>query len=392
MSLLFMEGWESVPSGGTVAYLNSRWGQVAEEGGIGDITVDMPGRGGWGQYLRMHNTTQAGAYMYAERFLGAQTSLVVGLGLRWNRSLTPNTWEIFLADTTQTAYRYDFLAFGWPEDGIMHTNHRLNLGFRVVEGNYIALFTSVGGGSFNAVEVARSPIPLVRDGIWDYFEFKFNTGGDLVVRVNNDEVWNAHDLQLNTFGNGYPYMYLGHIAGKGWYPGLFGLKGMFPSWRYDYDDVYVAAVDGQGVTDFAGDVTVVSLKPNAPGALTQWAPFPASLANWDAVNDAVPDDDATNVTADLLNATDTYTLEALTAPGAILSVQISMVARRYWSSYTQVAPLLRLPPGITAVGNALDAPGDYTSLTTAYDVNPFTGSGWTPTDLADTQFGMKIVR
>ena len=399
MSLLFSDGFDSYTANASnQADLKSKWGNLDWEQNAGltgayqptDTYVGPTGRGGTGNYLRMHYTAQSGSFYFVERALGAQTAIIVGFALRWFR--VSDTYEIGSLDTTQSAYRYDFLSFGWPETVVPHTGHRLNLGFRVLEGNYVGLYTGDDGNTWTAHEVARTPYPVIRDNVWMFFEAKFSTDGDMVMRIDGEEVWNETGLELNHHGAGYPYAYLGHIGGKGWFPGLFGFRGMFPSWRYDYDDFYIASNDGQGLTDLVGDVRVATVRPSAPGAFTEWLPFPPDTPNWATVNDVVYDDDATNVAATVVGATDTYVLEAITNPGSILAVQYTFRARRFQTDVSQIAPIMRLPSGATGIADALEVPADWNSVSLTYDSNPVTGLPWQLADLVDNQHGMRVVR
>jgi len=337
----------------------------------------------------MHYTAQSGSFYFLEHPLGPQSAIIVGFALRWFR--VSDTYEIWELMDTQSAYRYDFLAFGWPE-AITHTGHRLNLGFRVLEGNYIGVYRGDDGNTFTASEITRTPYPVIRDNVWMFFEARFSTDGDLLLMIDGEEVLNASGLDLDHHGGGYPYVYLGHIGGKGWFGGLFGLRGMFPSWQYEYDDFYIGNVDGQGLTDLAGDVRVATLRPAGAGAFAEWMPFPSVTPNWATVNDIAQDDDLTNVSSNTVGAVDTYVIEALTTPGSILSVQYTLRARRYHAEVSEIAPILRAPDGVTAVGSSVVTPSEWQNVSIPYDRNPMTGLPWQLADLANNEHGIRIVR
>jgi hypothetical protein len=107
------------------------------------------------------------------------------------------------------------------------------------------------------------------------------------------------------------------------------------------DDVYI--LDGSGPAPWnapLGDVEISVIRPNGVGAVTQWTPAGAA-ANWDAVNDQTPDDEATKVTAATAGLSDLYEMEDLNTNNGIIGAQLLIDARRTEEGYATLTPLLR---------------------------------------------------
>jgi hypothetical protein len=329
-----------------------------------------------------YSGVQEGSYYYLGHPTPGYAELIVGFAMRWWRM--PDTFDFFSADLIVSSIDHHFLSFG---PALMH----MNLGFRVTYGGFIALAAGHTGDRFTD-ELARTDMPCVRDGLWNYFEFKVGPG-HAEIRRDGIEIFNQSGLDTNRFGSGYANTYLGHIQGKGPTGGLFGGTGQFPNWQYDYDDVYIATTSGGIYTDFVGDVKASTLRPIGPGPRTEFVPWPAGSANWADVSDTTPDGDTTNVSTDVFNAGDVYQIEQLQSQGTILSVQFAVVARRYGTANGKLLPIVRQGT-VEANGPAIDvnttafgagaSPGVYHLTTVALEVNPLTGVPWIPSDLVST--------
>ena len=153
----------------------------------------------------------------------------------------------------------------------------------------------------------------------------------------------------------------------------------------DYDDLYVG--DGTGAAPhngFLGDVRIDALRPTGAGASTGWTP--SAGANWDAVNDAAPDDDATYVTAAAAGLTDTYVVQDLPVAAAPLGVQVCLSAKKTDAGACTIAPV------VVGVAGPAQAPGTaYAYLRQVYPTNPATGLAWTEAGFNAAEFGVTRV-
>lgn len=116
---------------------------------------------------------------------------------------------------------------------------------------------------------------------------------------------------------------------------------ILPSASAVIDDVYV--LDGSGAAPHnapLGDVQIDVIRPNGAGAVTQWTPAGAA-SNWDAVNDAAPDDDATVVTAGSSGLSDLYQMEDVSTGNGVLGAQLLVCAARSNDGFATLTPLLR---------------------------------------------------
>jgi hypothetical protein len=122
------------------------------------------------------------------------------------------------------------------------------------------------------------------------------------------------------------------------------------NWRYldicpnaagTIDDLYLC--DGSGPAPHngpLGDVQIDVLRPNGPGAVTEWTPEGAP-AGWSATDDLTPDDDTTRVVATTAGLSDLYALEDVNTGNSILGAQLLVSACRTQAGPAALAPLLR---------------------------------------------------
>ncbi|HEY1292928.1 MAG TPA: hypothetical protein VGJ60_07615 [Chloroflexota bacterium] len=411
--------WNSIPGNnrGGVGYPLPPGGPFPPE-----TIVGPTGWTGDGNYLRMHYQSWGAAYYLVGHPTPGATTLVIGMALRWRRTAGHPLGVFVYLGNPNSSFDMHFLSLGRPETWDFfdsrwefglggpyppNTYLRLNLGFRITRGNFLAIDVQHAADRF-CEEIARTRRPVMREGIWSYLEFRISTDGTIVIRQDGEEILNESGLETNRYGFGYPWVYLGAIGGRGavtW--GLGGGDLDIWEWCYDYDDVYIADTQAGDVTDFLGVVKTTTLRPTGAGPRTQFAPMPPTTQNWQDVADVTSDDDATNVASSTFGATDQYTMEALTAHGRIIAVQFAAVTKRLGTINSTLetvigeAAVQALGPTLTIdqPGKPIEVPSWVTygplnagwALTTAtLERNPFAHRGWLASDFTTDTFGYRV--
>ncbi len=163
------------------------------------------------------------------------------------------------------------------------------------------------------------------------------------------------------------------------------------SGRYNFADDYFSA-DAGGGGGGGGSRLVDTLRPNGIGSLTFLIPQPFGLlANWDRVEEATSDGDASIVTTSLGSwITDAYSLEDPSAPGtaAITNVTIKCVARKT-NAHGQVRPIIRTG-FLDYHSSEFDLTNSYDEYSCSWTDNPSTGSTWTWQEITNLQAGVSL--
>jgi hypothetical protein len=155
---------------------------------------------------------------------------------------------------------------------------------------------------------------------------------------------------------------------------------------YLYDDLWITAGDN---ADYLGDIRVGLIRPDAPGDLAEWVP--SEGANWDAVNDLTPDEDATYNRTATSGARDLYFYEDVPAIYAIKGVQLSSACRKEDIGPRTVRNLLKTAGGTVYEGDAHPVQDEYAYTRTLWEANPETGNPFTPSEVNLAQFGLELL-
>lgn len=224
--------------------------------------------------------------------------------------------------------------------------------------------------------ITTIPGPILHAGKWDYLEVQatiHTTNGLVVVRANGQEVGRfegptqVNSPQISTVG-----LHCGYKAGS----------------NLLVDDVYVVDQQEPGATGFLGDTRVVAVLPASAGSYTEWEPSPAG-PNWACVDDIPHDGDATYVTGQT-GQTDTYIYGALPEPAAAVhAVVMRPVFRTEGSAGTQVAAVAAIGDQVYE-GGLMSPAAEYAFGSHIWQQNPSTGQAWTPDDLIEAQFGLRV--
>jgi hypothetical protein len=157
---------------------------------------------------------------------------------------------------------------------------------------------------------------------------------------------------------------------------------------WDFDDAYIS--DGAGAAPwngFLGDCRVDAFVPSAAGAVTQWTPLAGS--NYQNVDDAAPDDDATYNSTTVVGNIDTFVVpDAASAGATIRGVQVNLSAKKSDAGVCTIAPVVR--HGTTNYPGADVAPATtYSNLSGVFQTNPGTSAAWVEADFNAAEFGYK---
>lgn len=163
------------------------------------------------------------------------------------------------------------------------------------------------------------------------------------------------------------------------------------STSFKIDDLYlIKKGDGVAPDDYIGDVKVECLFPSAAGDLTQFTPTGVAN-NWDAVNDATHDTDATYVASLTPGNRDLYALtDLVSAAGVVKGVAVNTYMRKDDAGARDGRAGIR--------SNAVDANGATRALGTTYahyqdlfGVDPSGSGAWTIARVNALQAGVEVV-
>ena len=135
--------------------------------------------------------------------------------------------------------------------------------------------------------------------------------------------------------------------------------------------------------NFGGTGTFI-IRPNAVGSMTEWTPV-GSANNWECVDEATPDEDATYVTTSIKGEADSYNLQDhTTETGSISNVRLYVRARGEESANIR----------LHIVVDGTEVNSEKIALTAFFDdyyldwaINPVTQTDWTWTDIDTLEAG-----
>lgn len=144
---------------------------------------------------------------------------------------------------------------------------------------------------------------------------------------------------------------------------------------YFLDDIYICDGSGTANNNFLGPARVYSLAPTANSSVA-WTPTPSP--NWDAVNDAPPDEETSYVRATTAPLIDMYQIADL--PVSLTTVRcVRALYRVRKEDAAAVETRLRIQSGATVAEGPVDAPDTtYRYFVATFETDPNTGAAWTP--------------
>jgi hypothetical protein len=252
---------------------------------------------------------------------------------------------------------------------------------------------STSEGSSGATILAQSAEGLT-EATWMYLEFKWvihASTGSFTIRVNGVDVlsYSGNTRESDPFYGSLGVWNAITLLDVQSVP----VTAPNPFLTMRICDLYLAdlaSADPDDVSDFLGDGTIATIRPNAVGATSGWAPTGVA-ANWDAVNDrALPDDETTYVATTAAGTSDIYNYEDIPASSVVKGAHWVALLRKETEGVSMVKPIVR--QGSTdylgpAQGVASIAYDRY--VTQPYDLNPATGDKFTAGEINAGQFGIQ---
>lgn len=318
---------------------------------VADATVGSPGAAGAGNYLQVSGSGHQSQISY-----GA----IVPLGDRVICGFAFYT-------TSYSGTKMQFADNGTTE----HLHLSLDgTGHLTVTRNGTALTGGVGPTALSL-------------NTWYYIEIEFivsDTVGEVHVFLNGvEEISTASNLDTKNGGTGA----ISNIE-------LVGGTSITNRW----DDVYFGsapAADTQKTNFISlvdGPPRISTLVPTGAGNYAQFSPSAGS--NWQNVDDAVPDDDATRNSSSTPGQKDSFALADLPAAGTVHVVQSDLYAAKSDAGNRSLQEFLR-------IGGTDYPASDDVALSTTYayqrvvrPVNPATGVGWLDSGVNGAELGYLV--
>lgn len=173
---------------------------------------------------------------------------------------------------------------------------------RMTDGSLVVVNNS------NSATLGTSAVGILPANAWNYIElrYKFDSSGDIQVRVNGTEVINLSGIDTRGAATALSY---------------YSVRGPASGLIY-YDDIYICDTTGTTNNTFLGPIGVYTLMPSADNSVQM---SPSSGANYSCVNEAPANGSTSYVTATSSTLTDFYAVDNLPvaiSPTAIAGVQV----------------------------------------------------------------------
>ncbi len=254
------------------------------------------------------------------------------------------------------------------------------VGLSVKQDARLTVTRDFGAGS---VELGRGSTPL-RSTLWNFVELKstIGTAGFIELRINGAteiaSIGVKTNNSANQFADGFAFLALNTLL-------LVGIC--------DIDDFYLCDGTGTRFNDFLGPVRVISNYGTGNGATISFLPSTGS-DNLSMINETIPDSDRTFNVSTVAGADDLFSYGGLTGVGSvqILAVQHSILAKTNSPAFAgnQIANLC-YQNATTNVGTAFTLTASYMYYSQLYELNPVTGTSFSPTEVASIQWGYRCI-
>lgn len=250
-----------------------------------------------------------------------------------------------------------------------------HLTFRALTTGAIEVYRGTAGGTL----LGSSAVDVVPNGSYAFIELKatlHDTTGAVDVRVNGSSVISLSNVDTKNAGTKIVF-------------DSFTLTGAGGAGQTLYfDDIYLCNSSGSANNNFIGDSKVYPLRPTGAGTTTQLTPNTGQ--NWAAVDDTTPDSLTTYVFSGTDDQYDTYsTTDLATSSGFIAGIQVSMFANKSETGAKSVTSVYR--HGSTDYPDSDQALGtDFTYLRWLREINPATGTAYTPAEINAMESGPKV--
>lgn len=368
MAIVFLDSFDHYAYGD----LTEKWTQIiaASPGNTDATTIAAVGRHG-SNGLKM--STSASGLLGQGPAMLLQPSSPAPSGATWICGLAINAQTPFTRLTESADERFDAILARVRHGSTTQVYFRLNK-----------------TGTISAYRGTTSPTLLgttsvaLQVGVYAHVEMTVvlhSSTGSVKVRINNNLVLNL--TGVNT-------QHTGSALWDGFGIGPIGTDGVSTIGvsEWDLDDVYL--LDGSGAAPWnagLGDCRVDVRLPTGAGATTQWTA--STGANWQNVDDSVPDDDSTYNSNTTVNQIDTFVYQDAPVPGATLyGIQHCLNLKKMDAGTCQVGAVVR-HGGTHYVGADLFPSTAYGYLRSINATNPGTSAAWTEVGFNAAEFGVK---
>jgi hypothetical protein len=159
-----------------------------------------------------------------------------------------------------------------------------------------------------------------------------------------------------------------------------------------YDDLYVLALDGNGLTDFVNDSAVFTLIPSSDGAHQQFTPVPV-VAHYLNVKENPLDSNSSYNASIGSGSADTYNVTpAIATTDIIKAAQLVQAVADIDSDGQQARPFIVINGAVAVFPADNYSPSGYLPVQTReYELNPLTSLPWVVADLNLTGWGLQQV-
>lgn len=250
-------------------------------------------------------------------------------------------------------------------------------------------------GSGNALYVARNGTQVGSTGTtlstsqFYFIEFKVTvhpTAGSYEVRVNGTTYLSGS--AVNTSGQG------GTTADSiEWGAQGSGGGGVFWSFEYWWDDMYIADGTGSGTTirDFVGECRPYELLPNANGTFSDWAQTGGTGGSpFTAVNEVPQNGDTSYLASGTINARTTLRYPSVPAGTVKAVILAPWIRKDDANSHSVGARVYR--GGIESTSSQVARPSaSYTMQEIVMETDPQDGSAWSVSKVNAAEIGLALV-
>lgn len=255
---------------------------------------------------------------------------------------------------------------------------------RVFRGSGRNSSSTSGGGTASTV-IGTSKAGVYRDQDWFYLEIKakiHDTTGYVEVRVNTVTVISLINVDTKPTGAAGSYFDSFFIGGESFLG--FGLVRL----HYRLDDLYYLDLDGVTNNDYLGNVRIKTQFLVGAGDLTQFDVFGAAT-NWQGASNASVND-TTYVYSSVIGEEDLYDLDPIINAPLVHGIQVRG-AYRQDDATQRVAHNIIKTDGVVYEGSTDHYTNQsYTFYWDIWELNPFTGVGWTGSEVNLVQIGPKV--
>jgi hypothetical protein len=239
--------------------------------------------------------------------------------------------------------------------------------------------------NYGTFELGTTPVGLILPKVWTHFECYVKvhaTAGVVRVRINGAEVVTL--TGVNTFNP-----YYGGTEVSAWNEWAIGSESSSAGRRIDDVMQYDDFDNGDGVTDFLGDLTGEAIVASGVGASSQWTRN-SGATNVSCVDENPADGDTTYVEDGTVGHVDTYTVAPLTRiVDGIKAVQVMTTARKSGTGTRAIATILR-SGGTNYFGPTNYLGSDYGMTIAAFPKDPATGGDWSSMAVGGAEIGQQV--